>query len=336
MARDVTDALHPLSWLGICLSLAYVVTSSSNWAVTLVVLCCVVSLSVARAGERRSAALWALVVGGVAFLVHLVLGALAGPIPADPTVIRFLPEWAPGESVSVGGPVTVEQLSVALERGLDAWVLCALVGLLWQACPAEQWCDLARTFFGRGSQLLVPALCLGESVAVVRSRGHRRGRIGAVVEANRELGELWRMHARPSRPVAGRAVVAAFLLMLVTGVLFVIAMIGGLQVRLDADRVITVSARTLLLVVVVVWMLTRLTFAGQRLTRPLGWPDGLALLGVVAVVGGTVATDVAGNTEILTGTPGEWPRLPVLLVAGVAISLVTWMALLGATAREER
>lgn len=332
----MTGALHPLSWLGIGLSLGYAVASSANWAVTLVVLCCVVGLSVACAGERSAAAIWAFCVGGVAFVIHLVLGALVGPIPADPTVIRFLPEWSPGPAVSVGGPITVEQMSIAVERGLDAWVWCALVGLLWQACPAEQWCDLARTLFGRGGQLLVPALCLGEAIAVVRSRGHRRGRIGAVVEANQELGELWRMHARPSRPAPGRAVAAAFLLMLVVGLVFVIAMIGGLPVRLHADEVVTVRARTVLLVVAVVWVLTRLTFAGQRLARPLGWPDGLAFLGVAVVVGGVVATRTAGNAALLVGTPGEWPRLPVFLIAGIAISLLTWIAPLATTTRGER
>lgn len=146
------NRLHPLAWLAIAAGLAVTVVASTNWLLGVVALAGVCLVAWTRGGPRTAAFLWAFAAGAAGFVAQLALGAMVGGDPATSRVLVTLPVWDPGTGVSLGGPFTAEALAVAVERGLDVWVLCAVVGLLWQACPARQWDTLVAMFFGRGAR----------------------------------------------------------------------------------------------------------------------------------------------------------------------------------------
>lgn len=321
--------LHPLAWLGIGGSLGLLGLGSSNWLIGLMALTGAMLVSQARRGPRTGAFWWAMAAGALGLAAHLVLGALVGGVPPDPTVIAFLPEWSLGPGATIGGPYSVEQLATSFERGMDVWVLCAVAGLLWQACAGSTWCDLARAAFGRGSHLLVPGIMLGESLLVARPP---RPDLAAVLEENRELCEAWRCHSRPSRPDARQALVASALLLMVTGLLYWAALAGGLRVRTSADTVHIIDARALAVAVFVLWCTARLVISRPRLLprpRPV---DLLALLGCIAVGVGVEAAPAAGTASTTTD-PGRWPDLPVEVAASLAVALVVWVVAEGASTR---
>lgn len=257
--------LAPVVWLGIGVGLAVVAHAGSHWIVTALVLTCAVLLSLARGGPRVRAFAWTMVVGAVAFAGHLVVGALVGSVPPDPDVVVFLPEWTLGQGVAIGGPVSAEQLTVSLARGLDAWVLCALVGLMWQACAGSTWCDLAAVLFGRGSRLLAPCIFLGEALATVRLPP--RGAAAALLDTDREYYDAWCASTTHSRPDPVHAAVAAVLLAAATALVYWVAMSGGLRVAVSTERTIVVSARMLAFAMFVVWCGARLFVAGLRADR---------------------------------------------------------------------
>lgn len=319
--------LHPLAWLGIGGSLSAVALQTQNWLVGLVVLFCVIGLSRVRGGSRVAAFAGAMKAGGILFATHLVLGALVSKMPDNPTVLFFLPEWVVSQGISIGGPYSVGQLSVSVERGLDAWVVCAIVGLMWQACPAGQWCDLAVTVFGRGGQLLVPGICLGESLARVQRRPRGRGVFMAVADANQQLSDLWRVNSRPSRPNPGHAAVAAVLFLMVGGVLFWISWLGGLRVRLAASRLVTISSPGVLAGVLVVWFIARLSVSHEELTPALRRADVGALIGFLLIVASLLFSRWTGDTTAMSTKPGTWPQVPLVIVGVMASMVVLWSVL---------
>lgn len=311
--------MHPVTWIAIGATLAVLTSATANALVSLLALGVVLLLSRARGGRRTAAFAWAMAVGAVGFVIHLVLGALVTSVPDQPDVLTFLPEWDLGQGVSIGGPYTTEQLTVSVERGLDVWVLCALVGLLWQAVPGGRWCDLARAVFGRGSQVLAPAVFLGEALVAAGPRP------AALLESNRRLCDRWRVHTRPSRPDWVHAAGSSALLLAVVGVLVWVAMEGGLPVRTSHDRLVVIPARTLLLGLLGVWCVVRVMAARWLVPAPQVL-DAVAVLGCTIVGTALVLAGRTGDEGSLATDPGRWPQVPYALTAGLVVASLLWIA----------
>ena len=324
--------LHPVAWLLFALACSSLIFGSTNWLLHLIVLVTVVAVAGARGGRRRGAFTIALSIGGLGFFAHLVVGALLRNAPENPHVLFLLPGWDIGPSsaetmITLGGAVSVEQLTASLGAGLAWWVACALIGLLWQACPAGQWCDLASDLFGRGAGVLLPICCLGEALVSVRSKKVRPDYLATVLHSERQIEQSWRARTKPAPPSAGRSTVAAVVL-----VSCIVAVGWAASLGSDATRTlwgvsVTVTPGWLAVIVALMWVVGRVLAGGQRLSDRLRRVDVVAIVLALAVVANRMIASYADAASIFHPALAAIPALPWALVAVVVVVAGMWIML---------
>jgi len=305
---------------------------------------------------RKTSAPWAsayraaLVVGGGALVIHLVIEALFGaPVPG--TVLVTLPTVALPQTfagVRVGGAVTAEAMLGATYLGLQFAAIVASLGAANAlASPARLLKSVPGAVYELGVAVVVALTVVPEALAQlqqVRRARRLRGRedrglrgiaasLGPVLHSalERSLGQAAAMDSRGygrQRVVStgDRRLTATLVLTGLLGVLL------GIYALLDAAL-----APGLALSVVAVGTgvaLVGFTRAGRRVTRTVYRPDpwrlpewlvaGSGLFAGVAVMllgaTGTVALDP-------TTSPLSWPPLPVAAVLVVLVAaLPAWVA----------
>lgn len=277
----MTRLWQVVAWFAFCLMLVVVVFKAERWHLVAASLAVTVVASVLRGGPRVFAFTVSFSVGAFGLLVHLFLGATMLPVGEGGRLIAFLPEWSLGPGVSVGGPYTVQQLELSAQRGLEVLTLCAILGLVWQACSAQDWCAFARIIFGRGSQLFAPVLCLGEAIVMTKAPEFKGGRLLAVVEINRELAQS-ATHTSPAQArSAGRAVLATVLVLIFGYSAFYISSLGGMNIRMYDGNIVQLNAKTFVYTVLFLWFVVRLVVGRKQ------WPtvQGVMPRSTAAAVG---------------------------------------------------
>jgi energy-coupling factor transport system permease protein len=344
-SRALPRWTHPVAWWVWALGLATAVSRTTN-PLLLALIVAVAGWVVAR---RRPDAPWArsyavflrlgLVVIAIRVAFAVVLGSGAGTtvllqLPEIP-----LPDWFAG--VSLGGPVTLEELLAAVYQGMVLAALLACVGAANSlASPARLLASVPAALYEVGVAVVVAmtfAPQLVQDVGRVRTARRLRGRPdrGARALAGSVLpvleGALERavdLAAAMDSRGYGRTGKQSPALRRASAALLLLGLLGmclGVYALLDTG---TAGALGLpLLVLGVAAGTIGVLLAGRRSIRTRYRPDPFALpewivsgTGVlVAVV--VVATSIT-DPAVLVGpvAPPGWPALPLLPVAAILLA----------------
>lgn len=324
--------LHPLTWLLLGASLAVTVAMAGNAIVTVIVLACAIVISAGRRSPRISAFRSALLVGAMLGLIVLVMGLFTGSGGGNTTVLFTVPQFNLGAGGTFGGIYTLHRLATTGVNAVEILTYGSLVGLMWQACPAGQWCDLAETFLGRAALLLAPLLCIGEALSRVHDTGHPRwGLAAAVVDEDLRIASSWRRYSPHARPSALSALVAGLAVMIVTALVLAASMLGGIPTSLAGGH--TVTGLALAGAIACCWALLRPTIGGAALIPSLTWPDALAALAGLLPVAAVLVAGLTGDASQFKTPDGQWPGLPPVTVIAVCLATAVVMILGASVAR---
>lgn len=325
--------LHPLAWLLLGGSLAVTVAVAGNPIATVAVLVCAVVISGARRSPRSSAFGSVVKIGVLLGAIVLVIGLFTGPASGNTTVLFTVPRFSLGAGADFGGIYTTYRLAATGTTAIEILAYSALVGLMWQACPAGQWCDLAETFLGRAALLLAPLLSLGEAVARVHDTGHPRwGLAPAIVDQDLQIASSWRRYSPHPRPSAISALAASLTLIVVTALVLAASMLGGIPTSLAGGH--TIPGLALAGAIACCWALLRPTIGGAALIPRLTGPDVVAAVISLLPVAAVLCAGLGGPDAGQLRTPdGQWPGLPPITVIAVCLATAVVMILGASVAR---
>lgn len=328
--------LHPMTWLVSVIGLAVAVALADNPLVTLVVIVCAVTIAVARRSPRATAFTAAVEFGAMLGVVVLVIGLFTGPESPGATALFTVPSPPLGAGAALGGSYTGYRLVATALQALKVLAYCTLLGVLWQACPAGQWCDLAETLLGRGALLLAPMLCLGEAISRTRADGHwYRHMTATTIDHDTDIVSSWHRHTRHHPATALSAAVAGITVALVVLLLVAATMLGGVPLTFGSHTAV-VTGPALLVIITVLWFLLRLSVGGVSLVPPLTAVDRLTgLIGLCPVLAAAADT-VTGDVTAFSTPAGSWPALPPVTTLAVVASTVACVLGTVATARRRR
>ena len=345
-------ALHPIAWWVWALGLATAVSRTTN-PLLIAVLLAVVGYVVV---SRRGAAPWARAFPAYLLLalsivaLRVVFNAVLGAVDEGHVLVTLprvgLPDWAKG--ISLGGPVTAEEVLAAAYDGLRLGALICCVGAANAlANPKRALRSLPPALYEIGSAVVVAmtfAPQMVESVVRVRRARRLRGAPGRGLRAVRAIAipvledalsrSLLLAAAMDSRgygrtlevPRRVRRTTSAFLL---AGLL---ALCLGLYGLLDgtAPRLLGVTALSLGLVLSAVG----LTVAGRRVRRstyrPDPWRAAEWTVAMCGVVSGAVMVATSSYDPLLLHPsldPLRWPDLPIVPLLAVLVGILpAWVA----------
>lgn len=345
-------ALHPMAWWLWALGLATAVSRTTN-PLLIAVLLAVVGYVVV---SRRGAAPWArafpayLLLALSVVAIRVVFNAVLGAVDEGHVLFSLprigLPAWAKG--ISLGGPVTAEEMLAATYDGLRLGALICCVGAANAlANPKRALRSLPPALYEIGSAVVVAmtfAPQMVESVLRVRRARRLRGAPGKGLRAVRAIAvpvledalsrSLLLAAAMDSRgygrnheiPARARRTTAALLL------IGLLALCFGLYGLLDgtAPRLLGVSALLLGLGL----SSLGLVVAGRRVRRTTYRPDpwrpaewAVAMCGVLSA---SVMVAASSYDPLLLHPsldPLRWPELPVLPLLAVLVGVLpAWLA----------
>lgn len=351
-ASRLPRALHPMAWWLWALGLATAASRTTNPLLILVLVAVVGYVVVARRGDAPWARAFSayLLLGLVVVAIRVVFNAVLGTA-ADGHVLFSLPAiglpgWAAG--ITLGGPVSAEQILAATYDGLRlAALLCCVGAANALANPKRALRSLPAALYEVGSAVVVAmsvAPQLVESVFRVRRARRLRGAPGRGLRAVRAVAlpvledalsrSLMLAAAMDSRGY-GRAGDTPRRLRRTTSALVLTGLIGlciGLYGLLDP----TVPRQVGLPAVVVGLCLCAagLRLGGRRVRRTTYRPDPW-LLPETVVAGCGVASAavmfVVGHVDPLLLQPSlyplTWPDLPTIPLLAVLLGLLpAWVA----------
>ena len=342
MRRDVRP--HAVAWWLWATGIAVAAIRTSNPILLGLIGAVVVLVAAARlpSEEARRTMHGFVVLAGLVVGLRLILQVLVGQrlpghvlftIPAIP-----LPGWAQG--VSLGGPVTLESLLVALVGGLRLAVVLIAFGAANALSSARELLRSLPAIANEAAVAVTVALCfvpeLFSSVARVREARMLRGRpskgvagirgitIPVLEDAlERSIQLAASMGARGFGRRSARATTARMLLTVGS------ALLGSAMLLLGGYGALAGSSlfpAPLAVAVAGVVFLAGSTFlSGRRSVRtryrpaPFGLRSAIcALSGWVPVIAGVIAAAIDPSLTAWTPSPLTWPSLsPVLLVASL-------------------
>ena len=344
-ARALPRWTHPVAWWVWALGLATAVSLTTN-PLLLALIVAVAGWVVAR---RRPDAPWArsyavflrlgLVVIAIRVAFTVVLGSGAGTtvllqLPEIP-----LPDWFAG--VSLGGPVTLEELLAAVYQGMVLAALLACVGAANSlASPARLLASVPAALYEVGVAVVVAmtfAPQLVQDVGRVRTARRLRGRPdrGARALAGSVMpvleGALERavdLAAAMDSRGYGRTGAQSVALRRTSGALLLVGLLGmclGVYALLDTGTAGTLGLP--LLVLGVAAGTVGVLLAGRRSIRtryrpdPFALPEWIVAATGVVVAGVMVAVSIT-DPAVLVGpvAPPAWPALPLLPVAAILLA----------------
>jgi energy-coupling factor transport system permease protein len=345
-------ALHPMAWWLWALGLATAVSRTTNPLLIAVLLAVVGYVVIAR----RGAAPWArafpayLLLALSVVAVRVVFNAVLGAVDEGHVLLTLprvrLPGWAKG--ISLGGPVTAEEVLAAAYDGLRLGALICCVGAANAlANPKRALRSLPPALYEIGSAIVVAmtfAPQMVESVLRVRRARRLRGAPGKGLRAVRAVAvpvledalsrSLLLAAAMDSRgygrvrdvPLRVRRTTSALLL---GGLL---ALCLGLYGLLDgtAPRLLGVTA----LVVGLGMSAVGLAVAGRRVRRTTYRPDpwraaewAVATCGVISAAVMVAASSYDPLLLHPSLDPLRWPDLPMVPLIAVLIGVLpAWLA----------
>ena len=345
-------ALHPMAWWLWALGLATAVSRTTN-PLLIAILLAVVGYVVV---SRRGAAPWARAFPAYLLLalsvvgIRVVFNAVLGSVDEGHVLVTLprigLPDWAKG--VSLGGPVTAEEVLAAAYDGMRLGALICCVGAANAlANPKRALRSLPPALYEIGSAVVVAmtfAPQMVESVLRVRRARRLRGAPGKGLRAVRAIAvpvledalsrSLLLAAAMDSRGY-GRTLEVPRRVRRTTSALVLgglLALCLGLYGLLDgtAPRLLGVTALTIGLGLSALG----LAVAGRRVRRTTYRPDpwraaewSVALCGVVSAV---VMVLASGYDPLLLHPsldPLQWPDLPVVPLLAVLVAVLpAWLA----------
>jgi energy-coupling factor transport system permease protein len=344
--------LHPLAWWCWALGLALAAARTTN-PVLVALIVAVVAFVVAA---RRTTAPWsrafglALRLGVAVVVIRVVMAALLSP--RIPGTVLFtlpsadLPAWAAG--VSIGGPVTVELLLLALFEGLRLAAVIACVGAANSlASPTRLLRSMPRSLYEAGVVVTVGLSVIPQATATLarlraarRLRGHDDSGLAALrssalpllegsLEGALDLAASMDTRGYGRRADLSRNLAVVLPIATLTGLCgTAVAVYALLDAGSPAVLGLPVLAGAGLVLVGVV------ALSGRRSTRTRYRPDrwrapelGVLASGVVAAVGmgAVAAVDPAALSPSVS--PPSWPTLPILPVLAITVALIpAWVA----------
>jgi energy-coupling factor transport system permease protein len=345
-------ALHPMAWWLWALGLATAVSRTTN-PLLIAVLLAVVGYVVV---SRRGAAPWArafpayLLLALSVVAIRVVFNAVLGSVDEGHVLFTLprigLPDWAKG--VSLGGPVTAEELLAAAYDGLRLGALICCVGAANAlANPKRALRSLPPALYEVGSAVVVAmtfAPQMVESVLRVRRARRLRGASGKGLRAIRAIAvpvledalsrSLLLAAAMDSRGY-GRTLEVPRRIRRTTSALVLgglLALCLGLYGLLDgtAPRLLGVTS----LLVGLSLSALGLGIAGRRVRRttyrPDPWRAAEWTVGLCGVVSAGVMLVASSYDPLLLHPsldPLQWPDLPVVPLLAVLVGVLpAWIA----------
>jgi energy-coupling factor transport system permease protein len=352
LIEPLPRALHPMAWWLWALGLATAVSRTTN-PLLIAVLLAVVGYVVV---SRRGAAPWArafpayLLLALSVVVVRVVFNAVLGSVDEGHVLFTLprigLPDWAKG--VSLGGPVTAEEVLAATYDGLRLGALICCVGAANAlANPKRALRSLPPALYEIGSAVVVAmtfAPQMVESVLRVRRARRLRGAPGKGLRAVRAIAvpvledaltrSLLLAAAMDSRGY-GRTLEVPRHIRRTTSALVLgglLALCLGLYGLLDgtAPRLLGVTALTVGLALSALG----LGIAGRRVRRTTYRPDpwraaewavascGVLSAGVMLAAGGYDPLLLHPSLD-----PLRWPDLPLVPLLAVLVGVLpAWLA----------
>jgi len=344
-ASAVPRWLHPLAWWAWALGLAVVVSRTTNPLL--------IGLVVAVAGwvvaRRRPDAPWArsyavflklgLVVIAIRVAFTVVLGSGFGSTVLVTLPSLPLPGWAAG--VSLGGPVTAEELLLAVYQGMVLAALLACVGAANSlASPARLLASVPAALYEVGVAVVVAmtfAPQLVQDVGRVRTARRLRGRpdtglkalAGSVMPVlEGALERAVDLAAAMDSRGYGRVGPMSTALRRTSGGLLLLGMLGicaGVYALVDSGTPGGIALP--LLATGVAAATVGVLLSGRRSIRTRYRPDPWALPEWIVAGTGVLAAAVAiavsaTDPAALVGqvSPPAWPQLPLLPAAAVLLA----------------
>lgn len=305
--------LPAITWASLALGAGACLLTSTNPLVAITIITGCLLAAAFRQGPRLRTFTRTMTLGLATALLVLVIGLATGASSSQTSVLFELPTVVLGNDVSFGGLYTTHRLMVTAAAALEVVAWACLLGLLGQACPAGEWCDLATTILGRGAQLLAPTLCLGEALS--RQRG--RLNLTELLRLDAQVVQAWRRHRPPPRPSARASLVAGAVLVLLGGGALAVAALGGLRTELLPGR--TLSGLALLGAACVVWVVLRVVTGASLASAP-------SVISLIAAAAGLLplvlrlATVPAGEQGALQTAAGSWPTVPPVTLATLVVA----------------
>lgn len=341
--------LHPLAWWIWAIGVAVSVARTTNPVVLSVLATAVLNVAVARRqpGPAGQAIAVFVRLGLVVIAIRVTLTILVGARVPGTTVFTLpaadLPGWAAG--VSLGGPVTWEQVLGAVYGGLQLAVILGTFGAVNTVSSAYRLLRSLPPVLHEAGVAVAVAVTLAPqlvvSVARVRSARRLRGRPGGIrgvrgtvmpvledaLERSIRMAASMdgRGYGRTAAVAAGtRRAASVALLAGVTGLV-----VGSFAV-LDASA--PAVLRLPMVAAGAVSCIVGLALSGRRIQRTIYRPDPWAWAEwavAASGIGAAVSMGLADRGDVLAPStqPLQWPTVTVLAVLpGLFAVLPTWLA----------
>ncbi len=343
--------LHPGAWWIWALGLAVAASRTTNP----LLLGLIIAIAAFVVASRRPRAPWGrtfaafLTLGMFIIAIRIVFQVLLG-VPIGTTVLFTLPTLELPSSfagISIGGPVTGEEILAGAYEGLRLATILACVGAANSlASPARLLASLPGALYEAGVAVVIAVTFAPQLIvdlqrvrAARRLRGRPvrglRGLAGSAIPVlegalERSVHLAAAMDSRGYGRIAGRSSAhrtrAAWALLgaLATGLIGVYAM-------LDATAPIAVGSA--LMIVAIVLAIVGVRVAGARSPRtryrPDPWraPEWITAAGGVVPAATFIAIGLSGGAGLSTSVdPAQWPELPLAASLAVLAALIpAWL-----------
>lgn len=320
---------NPLVWLWLLGACALVAAQTTNPLLLVTLICALMATGLFVRGPRRAVLFQAV---RVAALLLMVWAGFTLVAPGEPggDVLWARPEVSLSNGTSLGGPLTVADVSAGLVDGLRAAVVALVFGLAWQVVGGPAWHAVARTALGGLAPFLAVWCHLGDAVAATTleaGRGRAWG-LRMAPGAGETLGravDLAREHQHAAHPRRDPRPV------------FAVAAVGGLVLWPAVDSVGARVVSGLDLAFAATFVVVALgTALPGRDPAVLRWRahNIPPLLVAVALTVVWAVREVVLTDGTVNPTAGDWSAFPLAL--GLGVLLVPGSVVVAAAIAEPR